>query len=1754
MSEPLKQQANSNRNFFMQVFGKRTRGRQRGSEPTLSIEALEERTLLTVGELDTTFSNDGLGVTDFTELTGAPEQTEGVEIDSDGKIVTVGLQNFIGGQQGFVTRHMPDGSLDTSFGAGGKVITGVFNGGGLPGQVKDVTVLPDNSILITGPVVNGGSDDFGVLKLTPDGNVDISFGTRGLATVDFGGGNDDFPRAIVQNGTNIVIAGSTDTGDLDFAVVELDADGNQTAFGTQIIAFDLGGTNDDIAYDVKIDNSNRILLAGSADTAAGHDFALARRTAAGAADGTFDGGQVTIDFGTSDDEAFSVVVAPDNSINVGGVTDDAGTEDFALARLNNGGTLQNGFGTNGRVIQDFAAGGNPSQDRIAEIQLQGDNLVVAGQSRETIALNPQVDLAVGVFNRQTGALDASFNPGTGGRIHTTFFAYGQDAGHALAIDADGNWVVAGNVGQTTNADFPTNVGGLLTNISIARYTGTNGQLDASFGNNGRVIADTTDLTGVSDSARAVEVHTDDGKIVTGGVTFGVGGAGTSGIVSRYNPDGSLDTSFGFDGILSVGLFDIDGITDLTVLADHSIVAVGSVFRGGTSDFGAVKLTPSGGIDTSFGTSGFATVDFGPGFEDTPRAIVQNGTDLVIAGDTFNGDSDFAVVELDASGNPTGFGTQIIAFDLGGTNNDIAYDVKVDNSNRILLAGSAATAAGNDFALARRTAAGAADGTFGGGEVTIDFDASDDQAYSVVVAPDNSINVGGYTDDAGTEDFALARLNNEGVLQNGFGTGGKVIQDFAPGGDDSNDRIAEIVLDGTHIVVAGQSREAIAVNPQIDFAVGRFNRTTGALDAAPNPGNGGRVHTTFYANRQDSAYAAAIDGDGKWIVAGASGLTTDPAAVGPFGPADFQTNVALTRYETSGQLDTSFGNNGRVTTDFTRLSGMDDEARGVEVQADGKIVVAGGMDFFGFGFWEGAVARYNPDGSLDDTFGVGGRANVSVFNRPPFFADATGGSQQFGITDLTVLPDGSILVIGPVLDATLDFGVLKLTPDGNIDETFGTRGLATVDFGPGNEDTPRAIVQNGANLVIAGDSSNGGNFDMAVVELDANGNQTAFGAQTVAFDLGGANRDVAFDVKVDDSGRVLLAGSAEVAAGEFDFALARLTPAGGTDATFAGGTVNVNIGAAATNDEAFSVVIAPDNSINAAGYTMAPGGNEDFALIRLNEQGVLQNGFGTDGKVIQDFAPGGNDSDDRIAEIAYQDGQLVTGGDSIETIAFAPRSDFATGSFDAQSGELETALNLGTGGRVHTTFLTNQFELGTGLALQPDGKWIQIGASGDFADNFAIARFLGPNAAPVIDGLANTTYTEGEGAKQIASAATLVDSDGDNIKGLTISLTNAVGADNEVIAVTLPAGITLDGASTSTNLILTGDATAAAYQTALRSLTYSNPSEDPTDAPDRMVSIVATDAGDATSTAVMITIDVTPVNDVPVVDLNSTPADGNVNLTVGPFEDAAIAIAEADASVFDPDTDNLTSLVITITNNQAGDTLDATESGGISKGFAGGVLTLSGAASPAAYQTVLRTVTFNTTSDDTTSRVISFVANDGTAGPAAETTVTFSAGSGVGDLDGSGTLSATDANLVVHILSGLPAAAITPFLSAGATQTAQQAIDAFNANRAVFDIDGNGTTSATDANLIIHVLSGLPAAAIEPFRGAGFTRSGQEMIDYVNTTLNPGGGGGGGGGSASAMSTPQTASDELEHCFVGDAAKFDRFFAAFEEENPFLLFD
>ena len=334
----------------------------------------------------------------------------------------------------------------------------------------------------------------------------------------------------------------------------------------------------------------------------------------------------------------------------------------------------------------------------------------------------------------------------------------------------------------------------------------------------------------------------------------------------------------------------------------------------------------------------------------------------------------------------------------------------------------------------RAADGDLDPTFGiGGKVVTDFTNSTDWLSRVAVQPDGKIVTAGVSFPGNK--YALARYNPDGTLDVTFGIGGKVTT-VLPGNVQGGADGLLLLPDGK-IMISGSID--LPSSYDTSFALLRYN-SDGSLDTTF--GNGGVV-TTNVGPDDDQAYRLALQSDGKIVAAGRRGIHFNPTE-------QRKGHVGLARYNPDGSLDTSFGNGGKVDTDFGQ--GLESYALAVIIQPDGRIVIAGESSY------EFLVARYNSNGTLDTTFSGDGFALVN-------FSSSWGHGR-----DAVLQPDGKIILVGIAeVNSPYDsFALARVNPDGSFDQSFGNGGkVIMVNQG----DLEAVVLQNDGKLIALGTSSN-----------------------------------------------------------------------------------------------------------------------------------------------------------------------------------------------------------------------------------------------------------------------------------------------------------------------------------------------------------------------------------------------------------------------------------------------------------------------------------------------------------------------------------------------------------------------------------------------------------------------------------------------------------------------------------------------------------
>jgi len=399
-----------------------------------------------------------------------------------------------------------------------------------------------------------------------------------------------------------------------------------------------------------------------------------------------------------------------------------------------------------------------------------------------------------------------------------------------------------------------------------------------------------------------------------------------------------------------------------------------------------------------------------------------------------------------------------------------------------------------------------------------------------------------TGNGSSENMAIARYLPNGTLDSSFGSGGLVNIDVDSASDEA--RAVRVMADNG-LLVAG----TLSTSAHADFGIVKL-RADGALDTTFGETDIGSTRKGYVrldiagVNFHDSGYAMAVQKDGRIVVAGTTPVFHD----------GFNYNqVALARFSADGVLDTTFGSGGVVKLDpFFGAAG--DVLTTIALDqagnpgTDGRIVIGG----YTFGRNCAFLARVNANGSVDTTFGTGGRV---------ILVDANASGVRTGMSLLysaRLAADGKIIALGQGGDRGMT--VMRFSANGTLDSGFGTAGRSTIKFsGVADYDMPAALA------------------------LQGNGKIVAAGYAT----------------------------SRATGSAHEDFFVTRWLANGAVDTGFGDANGYKVVQVSTLDDSALAVAVEPSGNILAGGYTTRPGATQpDFALLRLigDPDRIFHDGF------------------------------------------------------------------------------------------------------------------------------------------------------------------------------------------------------------------------------------------------------------------------------------------------------------------------------------------------------------------------------------------------------------------------------------------------------------------------------------------------------------------------------------------------------------------
>ncbi len=403
---------------------------------------------------------------------------------------------------------------------------------------------------------------------------------------------------------------------------------------------------------------------------------------------------------------------------------------------------------------------------------------------------------------------------------------------------------------------------LITITHTAQVMAQFGTLDVTFDSDG---IQTLDINSSSDYITDMAIQTD-GKIISAG--FSYINAEPLFVVARHMTDGSIDTSFGVNGITIID-FDVDTVnlnecTSVAIQPDGKIVLAGFAYMQTNDDFALARLNTDGTLDISFDGDGKRTIHagFSAAYNAIYDIVIDANEKIVFAGyikDMVN-DDDFAIGRLNSDGSTDStFGNSGITQVDFNTHDDRASGLIILNDNRIAVCGKTDGFPNVDFGLVLLSASGNLDNSFDAdGKLLTDFGSNSDEAKGIAQQQDGKLVVSGsYTNFS--FDFCVARYNLDGALDNSFSSDGKVITDVSPTSTDDGDEGGIIIQPDGKILLSG----FVCTSFFSDFGLIRYN-SDGSLDSTF--GNSGKVITDL-GSLSDYGYAMAIQPDLKILVGG-----------------------------------------------------------------------------------------------------------------------------------------------------------------------------------------------------------------------------------------------------------------------------------------------------------------------------------------------------------------------------------------------------------------------------------------------------------------------------------------------------------------------------------------------------------------------------------------------------------------------------------------------------------------------------------------------------------------------------------------------------------------------------------------------------------------------------------------------------------------------------------------------------------------------
>lgn len=666
-----------------------------------------------------------------------------------------------------LSRFNADGSIDRTFGYKGITTTDMFNDATAEEQPIAIALDANGNIVVAGNHKVSGNEYPFTARFNANGMLDTSFNSIGYHIYAEEGPMTASDMKI--HPTGVILLSAHKDGDL--ALINFSADG----FNHTFLSVDIAG-NTDLSSAINIQSDGKVLVSGSAlSSVNGFDFAIARFSVATGSpniflDASYNAtGFITHNLGSAADLAIDAALGNNDELILAGATQLASSQfDVAAIRIDANGQLLSSFGNSGQLIIDIDGDGSTGSNSSSALRINTD-------------ANDNIYYAINIGQTGTGITDAViYKTDNQGTPDSSFTASGQQSGLSATFDMDNADNLAAGLDIDANGKvtlLSDTKPGTTTDIAIARFQ-SDGTLDNSFDNDGKNRLDANFSTDELKEIIELQVAPHAGKFVA------VGYANANILIAaRYQADGQLDATFGENGYFQLQTDNVDYQGhDIIEQSDGKLAIAGLQKTSSLTSGLVVKLNPDGQLDNSFGTNGIVTHTGGSELKFYAIAIDNSGN-LIVAGSNDNTNKDVFLMRLTgAAGTPdAGFGGDGTAnIDLG--QDEQILDITTITGGAILATGVRGSE-GLVIKIKNDGSLSSDDFGSGNGYIALDLDplssTNVDTLRKIVTRPDNRIVLAGHTEDSQAANI-LVQLNGNGTPDTTFDSDAIVSHNYGNG--------------------------------------------------------------------------------------------------------------------------------------------------------------------------------------------------------------------------------------------------------------------------------------------------------------------------------------------------------------------------------------------------------------------------------------------------------------------------------------------------------------------------------------------------------------------------------------------------------------------------------------------------------------------------------------------------------------------------------------------------------------------------------------------------------------------------------------------------------------------------------------------------------------------------------------------------------------------------------------------------------------